>query len=91
MTDLLSVRKVVSTVTSKSAEIYLSMAGAKKHNNTGLSWFRPWAVRPAGVHLGHCIACIVVLAEGSYKQGRRGEEASRSLRFDLGEAPISWM
>jgi hypothetical protein len=31
----LSVRKVVSTLTSKSAEIYLSMAGAKQHNDTG--------------------------------------------------------
>jgi hypothetical protein len=52
----LSVRKVVPTLTSKSAEIYLSMAGAKQHNDTGLSWFRPWAVRPAGVHSGCCIA-----------------------------------
>jgi histone deacetylase 1/2 len=33
----LSVRKVVPTLTSKSAEIYLSMAGAKQHNDTGLS------------------------------------------------------
>jgi hypothetical protein len=31
----LSVRKVVPTLTSKSAEIYLSMAGAKQHNDTG--------------------------------------------------------
>jgi hypothetical protein len=31
----LSVRKVVSTLTSKSAEIYLSMAGAKQHKDTG--------------------------------------------------------
>jgi hypothetical protein len=53
---LLSVRKVVPTITSKSAEIYLSMAGAKQHNDTGLSWFRPWAVRPAAVRLGRCIA-----------------------------------
>jgi hypothetical protein len=31
----LSVRKVVPTLTSKSAEIGLSMAGAKQHNYTG--------------------------------------------------------
>jgi hypothetical protein len=29
------VRKVVPTLTSKSAEIGLSMAGAKQHNDTG--------------------------------------------------------
>jgi hypothetical protein len=37
----LSVRKVVPTLTSKSAEIYLSMAGAKQLETQGLSWFRP--------------------------------------------------
>jgi hypothetical protein len=31
----LSVRKVVPTLTSKSAKIYLSMVGAKQHNDTG--------------------------------------------------------
>jgi hypothetical protein len=31
----LSVRKVVPTLTSQSAEIYLSMAGAKQHSDTG--------------------------------------------------------
>jgi hypothetical protein len=35
LTRQLSVRKVVPTLTSMSAEIYLSMAGAKKHNDTG--------------------------------------------------------
>jgi hypothetical protein len=37
----LSVRKVVPTLTSTSAEIYLSMAGAKQLVTRGLSWFRP--------------------------------------------------
>jgi hypothetical protein len=37
----MSVRKVVPTLTSKSAEIYLLMAGAKKLMTRGLSWFRP--------------------------------------------------
>jgi hypothetical protein len=32
---VLSVRKVVPTLTSTSAEIYLSMAGAKQHNDMG--------------------------------------------------------
>jgi hypothetical protein len=31
----MSVRKVVSTLTSTSAEIYLLMAGAKQHNDMG--------------------------------------------------------
>jgi hypothetical protein len=68
---LLLVRKVVSTLTSKSAEIYLSMAGAKQLVTRGLSWFRPgpyvqqWCARGTVSH------CTVVLAEGSYKQGGR--------------------
>jgi hypothetical protein len=33
----------------------------------------------------------MVLAEGSYKQGGRGGEASRSLRIDRGKVLISWM
>jgi hypothetical protein len=37
----LLVRKVVPTLTSKSVEIYLSMAGAKQLVTQGLSWFRP--------------------------------------------------
>jgi hypothetical protein len=37
----LSVRKVVPTLTSKSAEIYHSMAGAKQLVTRGLSWFQP--------------------------------------------------
>jgi hypothetical protein len=36
----LSVWKVVPTLTSKSAEIYLWMAGAKQLVTRGLSWFR---------------------------------------------------
>jgi hypothetical protein len=69
----LSVRKVVLTLTSKSAKIYLSMAGAKQHNDTGLSWFRPWAVRPAGVRSG----CCIVVHRGARRwelQARREEE-----------------
>jgi hypothetical protein len=37
----LSVRKVVPTLTSKSTEIYLSMAGGKQLVTQGLSWFQP--------------------------------------------------
>jgi hypothetical protein len=73
----LSVRKVVPTLTSKSAEIYLSMAGAKQHNDTGLSWFRPWVVRPAGVRSGCCIASHCGACRGEL-QARR--ERSRSLQ-----------
>jgi hypothetical protein len=32
----LSVRKVVPTLTNQSTEIYLLMAGAKQHNDTGV-------------------------------------------------------
>jgi hypothetical protein len=51
----LSVQKVVPTLTSNITEIYVSMAGAKQHNDMGLSWFRSWAVRPAGVRSGRYI------------------------------------
>jgi hypothetical protein len=52
----LSVRKVVPTLTSKSAEIYLSMAGAKQLGDTMFILVLDGAVRPAGVCSGHCIA-----------------------------------
>jgi hypothetical protein len=71
------VRKVVPTLTSKSVEIYLSMAGAKQHNDTGLSWFRPWAVRSAGVRSGRCIAVHRGACRGEL-QARR--ERRRSLQ-----------
>jgi hypothetical protein len=71
-----SVRKVVSTLTSKSAEIYPLMAGAKQHNDTGLSWFWPWAVRPAGVRSGRCIVVRRGACTGEL-QARR--ERRRSL------------
>jgi hypothetical protein len=68
----LSVRKVVPTLTSKSVEIYLSMVGAKQHNDTALSWFRKWAVRPARVRSGHYIAV--------HRSARRGELQARCER-----------
>jgi hypothetical protein len=70
------VQKVVPTLTSESAEIYLSMAGSKQRIDTGLSWFRPWAVRPAGVHSWRCIAV--------HHGARRGElQATRERRRSL--------
>jgi hypothetical protein len=51
-----SVRKVIPTLTSKSAEIYLSMAGAKQLGDTRFILVPAGAVRPAGVCSGHCIA-----------------------------------
>jgi hypothetical protein len=45
----LSVRKVVSTLTSMSAEIYLSMAGAKQLSDTSFILVPAGAVHPAGV------------------------------------------
>jgi hypothetical protein len=52
----LSVQKVVPTLTGKSAEIYPSMAGAKKLGDTRFILVPAEAVRPAGVCSGHCIA-----------------------------------
>jgi hypothetical protein len=52
----LSVRKVVQTLTSTSAEIYLSMAGAKQLGDTSFILVPAGAVRPAGVCSRHCIA-----------------------------------
>jgi hypothetical protein len=50
------VQKVIPTLTGKSAEIYLSMAGAKKLGDTRFILVPAGAVRPAGVCSGHCIA-----------------------------------
>jgi hypothetical protein len=74
---LLSVRKVVPTLTGKSAEIYLSMAGAKQLDDTGFILVPAGAVRPAGVCSRHCI----VLHRGACRgvlQARR--ERRRSLQ-----------
>jgi hypothetical protein len=68
----LSVRKVVLTLTSTSAEIYLSMVGAKQLVTRGLSWFRPGPYVQQRCARGTVLRCIVVLAEGCYKQGGRG-------------------
>jgi hypothetical protein len=78
----LSVRKVVPTLTSKSAEICLSMAGAKQLVTRGLSWFQPGPYVQQRCARGTILRFTVVLAEGSYKQGGRGGWASKSLRFD---------
>jgi hypothetical protein len=81
-TFYVSVWKVVPTLTSKSVEIYLSMAGAKQLGDTMFILVSARAVSPAGVCSRHCIALHCVLAEGRYKQGGRGGGASRSLRYD---------
>jgi hypothetical protein len=57
-------RKVVPTLTSTSAEIYLSMAGAKQLRDTSFILVPTGAVRPAGVCSRHYIALHRVLAEG---------------------------
>jgi hypothetical protein len=76
----MSVWKVVPTLTSKSIEISLLMAGAKQHNDTGLSWFRPWAVRPAGVSSGCCIAAHRGACRGELKERRKRRETSKVLK-----------
>jgi hypothetical protein len=77
-----SVRKLVLTLTSKSAKIYLSMVGAKQLVTRGLSWFRPGPYVQQVCARGTVLRCTVVPVEGRYKQGGRGGGASRSLRFD---------
>jgi hypothetical protein len=62
----MSVRKVVPTLTSKSAEIYPLMAGAKQLGDTSFILVPVGAIRPAGMCSGHYIAlhhgaCIGVL------------------------------
>jgi hypothetical protein len=52
----LSVQKVVPILTSKSAEIYPSMAGAKQSGDTRFILVPAGAVRPAGMCSRHCIA-----------------------------------
>jgi hypothetical protein len=77
----LLVWKVVPTLTSKSAEIYLSMAGAKQLVTRGLSWFQPGPYDQQWCARGTILRCTVVLTEGGYKRGRRRGRASRSQRF----------
>jgi hypothetical protein len=74
---LVSVRKVVLTLTSKSVEIYLSMAGAKKLGDTGFILVPARAVRPAVVCSGHCIVLHCGACRGEL-QARR--ERRRSLQ-----------
>jgi hypothetical protein len=51
-----SVRKVVPTLTSTRAEIYLSMAGAKQLADTGFILVLVGVIRPAVVCSRHCVA-----------------------------------
>jgi hypothetical protein len=52
----LSMRKVVPTLTSTSAEIYLSMAGAMQLGDTSFILVPTGAVHLAGEGSRHCIA-----------------------------------
>jgi hypothetical protein len=79
---VLSVRKVVPTLTIESTEIYLSMAGAKQLMTQGISWFQPGPYVQQWCARGTILRRTVVLAEGSNKQGGRGGRTSRSLRCD---------
>jgi hypothetical protein len=70
--------KVVPTLTSESAEIYLSMAGAKQRGDTGFILVPAGAVRPAVVCSGHYIVLHRGACRGGYKRGGRGGRASKS-------------
>jgi hypothetical protein len=72
----LLVRKVVPTLTSTSAEIYLSMAGAKQLGDTRFILVPVGAVHPTGVCSRLCIAL--------HHDACRGElQARREKRRDL--------
>jgi hypothetical protein len=77
----LLVRKVVPTLTSRSAEIYLSMAGAKQLVTLSFILVPAGAVRPAGVYSGPYIALHRGACRGGYKRGRRGGRSSMSQRY----------
>jgi hypothetical protein len=71
----LSVRKVVPTLTSKSTEIYLSMAGAKQHNDMGLPWFRPQGRMSSMGALGalYCVTSWCLQRRATSKAGQEGK------------------
>jgi hypothetical protein len=71
----LSVRKVVPTLTSTSAEIYLSMAGANELGDTRFILFPAGAVHPAWVCSRHCIALHRGACRGAL-QARRERRGS---------------
>jgi hypothetical protein len=60
----MSVQKVVPTLTSKSTEIYPSMAGAKQLDDTRFILVPAGNVRPAVVCSGHYIALHRVACRG---------------------------
>jgi hypothetical protein len=73
----LSVRKVVPTLTSTSAEIFLSMAGAKQLGDTIFILVPVGAVRPAGV----CSRNYIVLHRGACRGALQARwERRRSLQ-----------
>jgi hypothetical protein len=69
------VRKVVPTLTSKSTEIYLLMADAKKLGDTGFILVPAEAVRLAVVCSRHCITLHRVARRGGL-QARRERRPS---------------
>jgi hypothetical protein len=69
----LSVRKVAPTLTSKSAEIYLSMAGAKQLGDTGFILVPVGVVRPSVVCSRHC----VTLHRGACRGGLQARRERR--------------
>jgi hypothetical protein len=83
LTRQLSVRKVVPTLTSTSAEIYLSMAGAKQLGDTGFILVPTGVVRPAVVCSRHCIALHRGACRGAL-------QARRERRWSL-QVPEVWL
>jgi hypothetical protein len=71
---VLLVRKVVPILTSKSAEIYLLMVGAKQLVTRGLSWFRWGRTSSSGVlEALYCVAPWCLQREATSEAGEEAE------------------
>jgi hypothetical protein len=73
LAGVVSVRKVVPTLTSRCTEIYLSMTGAKKLVTLDFILVTAGAVRPAGVCLGH----YITLHRGACRGGLQARRERR--------------
>jgi hypothetical protein len=64
-----------------SAEICLSMAGAKQLRTLGLSWFRPGPYVQQWCAWGTVLLALWCSYRGGYKRGGREGVASKSQRW----------
>jgi hypothetical protein len=82
----MSVRKVVPTLISKSAEIYPLMAGAKQLGDTRFILVPAGAVRPVGMCSGHYIALHRSACRGVLQARRERELVLQVLEVLIEES-----